>query len=95
MKKELQPRCGNKKWGFRPMDADCYRCWPQKGYGWRPTRKGKARYDEDEATGARMSDVKGECLYCAGTGLTTIPLREVITNPPWGQAEVDEWEKGR
>jgi 5-methylcytosine-specific restriction endonuclease McrA len=94
MNEVLEPRCGSPMWGLRPMDVDCIRCWPQKGYGWRPTRKGKARC-EDEDVSPRMSDVKGVCLYCAGTGITPIPLREVIRNPPWGQAEVDEWEKVR
>ena len=83
------PRCGEGRWGVRPTDVDCCKCWPDAGYGFRPTRKGKKRLNEH--TRIKEHDIKGPCFTCAGTGLEAIPLTEVIRGGDWGSDDVDNW----
>ncbi len=71
----LEPRMQNQYYA-RPTTMDCIKCWPNPGWGWRPTRKGKANWKQ----GAQLTphDSLGVCFTCAGTGLLAIPRKEVI-----------------
>lgn len=73
----------------RPTNVDCMRCWPNPGWGWRPTRKGKENWKK----GAQLTtyDVKGVCFTCAGTGLIAIPMKEVVAKCSWGEADTARW----
>ncbi len=81
------------KWGVRPPDVDCPKCWPDDGYGYRPTRRGRARF-KNFSRNITKHDVKGKCFTCAGTGLQAIPFTEVIkADGVWGKPDVDKWLK--
>ena len=73
----------------RPTDVDCPKCFPHKGWGYRPTRKGRKRWDDQQTLSSR--DVKGPCFTCAGTGLVPIPLVEVIRNCTWDLEQGKQW----
>lgn len=92
VQKKLSPRIGV-QWGKRPPDVDCGRCWPSQGWGHRPTRKGKKKWDDNDMVG--IHDVKGVCFYCAGTGLVPIPLTEVFDHPDWGLEEGIKWMRSK
>ena len=88
----LEPRCREPQYMARPTTVDCLACWPNPGWGWRPTRKGKANWRQ----GAQITqhDVKGVCFTCAGTGLIAIPMREVIAKWEWDDDDRDQWLNG-
>jgi len=85
----LPPSMGSAKWGDRPPDVDCLKCWPSPGYGYRPTRRGKVR-TEDPSVAPMLKDVKGVCFYCAGTGLVPIPRAEVM-RVAWDEESAAYW----
>lgn len=71
----------------RPVHLDCKRCWPQRGWGHRPTRKGKKAWENKERI--YTHHVKGPCFYCGGTGLVPIPMEEIMQRAPWMWEEED------
>ncbi len=83
---DVAPTVGTNQWKRRVPNVDCINCWPSRGWGYRPTRKGK-----ENAKRLTMHDVKGICFTCAGTGLEAIPFTEVIRGGDWGRIDVVEW----
>jgi hypothetical protein len=77
----------------RPTHLDCKKCFPQHGWGWRATRKGKIKWEEGETP--TKKDLKGVCFACAGTGLIPIPMEEVFSTRPlhwlWDDEDAGEW----
>jgi hypothetical protein len=67
------------------------KCWPQPGWGHRPTRKGKAAWEGEEKI--YPHHIKGACFYCAGTGLKPIPMEEVMkrANWMWDDEDAQAW----
>ena len=88
----IEPRCGEDKWGVRPPNVDCCKCWPDAGYGFRGTRAGKKRLKEEIRV--KIHDIKGPCFTCVGTGLEAIPFTEVLKGGDWGPRDVDKWLRG-
>ncbi len=89
---DMQPRSGG-QWANRPNNVDCLKCWPSSGWGYRPTRRGKQKWEEEEIQ-VSMKDVKGVCFSCAGTGILPIPLCEVMKNPEWTEEDATRWRQG-
>ncbi len=87
----VKPRIGTEQWGRRSPDVDCIKCWPSEGWGHRPTRKGKAKFDGSRRV--NMGHIKGPCFTCAGTGVEAIPFTEVIGGGDWGSIDVHKWLK--
>jgi len=92
----VAPRAGA-QYMERPTHLDCKRCWPQHGWGHRPTRKGKQAWI-DEAI-VYTHHIKGPCLSCAGTGLVPIPMEEVFVTRPltwtWDVEDANVWAAGK
>ncbi len=85
---DMTPRIGA-QWQDRPNNVDCLRCWPSPGWGHRPNRKGKQKWEDKVQVS--MRDVKGVCFFCAGTGILPIPLNEVMKDPPWTEEDAKRW----
>ena len=89
---DVQPRIGE-MYMHRPPHLDCKKCWPQYGWGHRPTRKGKVAWEQDKRK-LYTHHIKGPCFFCAGTGLVPIPMEEVFRKSAdwmWNENDADNW----
>lgn len=80
MNAAILPRGGTARWSKIPREAECEKCWPRPGYGYRPKNPDAQRNFKHLGLPRTPESIAGPCDGCVGTGLKPLPVSEVL---PW------------